>query len=454
MSEITNNKKIKLDYSNEEKIDFEQIKKRINDKLERIKFNLENQDYNLKEYCNELRRQIQLDKEININKINDCADDLINKVNKFERDILEYQLKLNLDESTAKNIINETKLLLDTNNNTIENLKAIESKLNSEIITLNETCFDNKIIEYKNIELTSGNMVLHECNSVDFNQLRKIDLSSDILNVHIDLFFNHLEVKNIYIENLQFLSDGSFILFTSIGYFNMFVFIFDENFKFIHAKEVDHLIFSYDNFPFDHLYRSLLGIKISSDDKICIHYSRNNSYYERTIIAVLNEEFQIAKNEKIEATFLNGVSDDYIYLTDFYRGEIKIYDWNLIPTQRLGQIIDSNKEYYFGNGFSNLKSIRLNDSNEIYLLYCLFGYLYIINESNGKMVNKFKIDSNDFKIDINKNIVIFKDQYAIYYNLDGILINKIKLINFPLKKSMFVYDKIYFFDKLKHFVKF
>ena len=202
MSEITNNKKIKLDYSNEDKIDFELIRKRINDKLEIIKFNLTNPDYNLKEYCNELRRQIQLDKEININKINDCADDLINKVNKFERDILEYQLKLNLDESNAKNIINETKLLLDTNNHTIENLKAIESKLNFEIITLNETCFNNKIIEYQNIELSSGDMVLHEYNSVDFNQLRKIDLSSDILNVHIDLFFNYLEVKYVYIENL------------------------------------------------------------------------------------------------------------------------------------------------------------------------------------------------------------------------------------------------------------
>ena len=62
------------------------------------------------------------DKEININKLNDCADELINEVNKFENDALEYQLQLNKDKLNIIDI-DETKLFIEKNNNTIEELK-------------------------------------------------------------------------------------------------------------------------------------------------------------------------------------------------------------------------------------------------------------------------------------------------------------------------------------------
>ena len=141
-------------------------------------------------------------------------------------------------------------------------------------------------------------------------------------------------------------------------------------------------------------------------------------------------------------------------MTDYVNNEMKIYNWNLELTERIGQTVEPNKEYYFGNGFSNVKSIKLNNS-QICLAFVSFNYLYIIDELNGKMINKFKIESNDFNVDIDNNIVIFtKDDFVIYYNLDGIFLKKIKLINFPFIKSFFVYDQIYCFEKLKHSIKF
>ena len=71
---------------------------------------------------------------------------------------------------------------------------------------------------------------------------------------------------------------------------------------------------------------------------------------------------------------MNGVSDNYIYMTDYVNNEMKIYNWNLELTERIGQTIEPNKEYYFGNGFSNVKSIKLNNS-QIYLSFVSFNYL-------------------------------------------------------------------------------
>lgn len=198
---------------------------------------------------------------------------------------------------------------------------------------------------------------------------------------------------------------------------------------------------------------SLLSIKISTDDKICLFFSIYGYGFKEPLVVLLNTELKVTRFQRLEYLYLNGVSDNYIYMTDYKNNEMKIYDWNLKLTKRIGQIIETNKEYYFGNGISNVKSIKLNNS-KIYLAYVLFNYLYIMDEFNGKMINKFKIESNDFNADINNNIVIFtKDDYVIYYNLDGIFLKKIKLINFPFVKSLFVHDKIYCFEKLKHFIK-
>ena len=65
MSQLNNekisSKKQKLETKNDESIDLKLIKQRIEDKLNTIEFNLFNTDYQLKEYCNEIKRQIQLD---------------------------------------------------------------------------------------------------------------------------------------------------------------------------------------------------------------------------------------------------------------------------------------------------------------------------------------------------------------------------------------------------------
>ena len=83
-------------------------------------------------------------------------EDYENKVNQFEKEALDHQLKLNLNELNLINI-NETKLLVEENENNIQEMKSLEFKLNNEITRLNSILFNDKIIKYQNIKLFDAN---------------------------------------------------------------------------------------------------------------------------------------------------------------------------------------------------------------------------------------------------------------------------------------------------------
>ena len=82
--------------------EFQSLKQRINQILNQSEFDVNNGEYIYKEHCNELRRQVQLAKETQILKIEEITDNLMNEIDKFEKESLEAVSKVNKEQLVNK----------------------------------------------------------------------------------------------------------------------------------------------------------------------------------------------------------------------------------------------------------------------------------------------------------------------------------------------------------------
>jgi hypothetical protein len=125
----------------------EKLKLNLN-KLERllkvIDTNIEQSEFKINGYCNELRRKIQLASEVKIKKINDLNDLLISQVDLYEQEC-NNSFKT-AKKYAVKNNLNEIKFFLDENLSFINNFE-IESE--DSISKTNDKCI-NFIFQLKN----------------------------------------------------------------------------------------------------------------------------------------------------------------------------------------------------------------------------------------------------------------------------------------------------------------
>ena len=129
-------------------------------KLERllavIDSNLEQSEYKINEYCNELRRKIQLVTEEKIKKINDLNDLLINEVDLYEQECKD--IFKTAKESAVKDNLNEIKFFLNENQSYINNF---EIKSEDFIVKTNEKCI-NLIFQLKNEKKFVKNLMFNQ----------------------------------------------------------------------------------------------------------------------------------------------------------------------------------------------------------------------------------------------------------------------------------------------------
>jgi hypothetical protein len=137
----------------------EKLKLNLN-KLERllavIDSNIEQSEYKINEYCNELRRKIQLVTEEKIKKINDLNDLLINQVDLYEQECKDI-FKI-AKESAVKDNLNEINFFLNENQSYINNF---EIKSEDFIVKTNEKCV-NLIFQLKNEKKFVKNLMFNQ----------------------------------------------------------------------------------------------------------------------------------------------------------------------------------------------------------------------------------------------------------------------------------------------------
>lgn len=174
----------------------EELKSKLNDvetELKQIEFILANGDCVIKEHCCELRREVQLAKELKIERINEMFNVMIHKIDELEKESLNFYSKMNKNElnQTLNQMLNKMKQNLDEWNHRLADyeieqeeicktnyeIKKLSEEIKMNYETLKSQIFDCKMLHYrKNILCCKRNNCSEELGRLVTNSIEIIDL--------------------------------------------------------------------------------------------------------------------------------------------------------------------------------------------------------------------------------------------------------------------------------------
>ena len=142
------NKRLKTESSNEAQ-QFKTLSNNIDTKLKQAEFDLANGDYIIKEHCRELRREVQLAKEIKIEQIQKLSEEMLSQIDSYEQDRITAYLKSKKEPFTLK--LNDFKAELLNWNQNLDKLLTRDQYLTNETDSA-RNMLSNLAIEKENIQ--------------------------------------------------------------------------------------------------------------------------------------------------------------------------------------------------------------------------------------------------------------------------------------------------------------
>ena len=450
---------------NEQKLEYKSLLDEFQIKFDKINFDLNNSDSFVKEYYIELRRQVQIAKELKIQKLEDQSEAILVKIDEYEKNSL--ALKVNKDDFFVK--LNEMKL---ENEKWLKSLteREIDFKLNNDQVkesigrlsceskNLESLLFDGKLVQFNENENGLGEIISIELDVLKNNDdLNKIDISDHLkhynkcnneckcLNCSCGLCNDIHECDNEYLNHdfvwklINFASDGEIVLIgignnsesTDTMLFQSFIIIEVFDVKKNILKMSKRLEFACD---YEVEYQA-------TENKICLVYRSHTSFEIQTIL-VLNENLeQIQKNE-IDLRFMRnnliGANDSFLFFLlvqnpdpnpnqiGILKGRHKslvpsllIYNWELVKVKQIGQGNDPEMPFYIS--FLRYDFYRSKFSSIFGRYYCQDDeILSIIDVTSGLQINKIK--TLHFIITSNRCLILIDERSIKYSNLDGNII--------------------------------
>ena len=472
--------RVKNDHE-ERKSEFNSIINDIETKLNQIKSDLNNGDLTIQEHCVELRRQVQLAKEIKIQELEEISEKMMQKVNEYERDSLKtysemnkdpfksslHELKLEVSEWNYKGIEFEfanKKKFIDA----IHKLNVLKSKVMGELDKLKYSIFaNNRMLNYRSFHSSLdsnllGYLRLDSLDAINNDNLNKIDMTKAMCHFKYEMYKDNLlrhdcfsneriiDTKILPNKSILFLVDYSA---THLSNYNLFLFLIDSNGNFIRRKHLNEI-------PFIPRLTKNIDLRIYySNEMICVNYFEYSSdANNKSLINIMDMNFNLIQAIKVLNKKLIGTSKDEIFIMSTNRDEqppIKIYNWSLECIGRLGQRTNPNRAFYVPCDCKQL--IKFKSNEKCYLVLRLANEIRILNETSGekiKIINQKLV--NRIEIDLNNNIILFKKDHLIYYNSDGYFLKVIKLVNFGGNFESNVHylndNNFYFFNSISHYI--
>jgi hypothetical protein len=412
---VSSAKKIKISC-----VDSQSILKNLNSNIEgkfsietnnlnKLESDLNNGEYIIYEYCNELINKIQQTKEEQIEKLENLSESLIKTVNDYKTEITNKYLNKNRAEIIS-NLKPKTDLpILDQNLETELQLKKSEKFIKDFI-------FDNNFLEFKqNYDDSAllGDLKYKEKNIIDFS-------SDFIITGSIESFFTENKRSFNYQDHIFYFKhfkNGKCLLAFTDSYRESLIDIFvldkDKNIKLVHKQ-----------FPYkDDTYMQVVN------EKFVYQLSESNLQIYDQDLNLLNE---LEHPKKLR---LIGACESAFYFAcrkPSYK--IGVYNWSFEFQQKIG----GYSSYDFGEDIEeNIKYFTQYKGN--YFSLDWDGTLKIINKYSGNLIQKLE-DIESIEIDSNDNLILFKEarynRIVEFHDLNGHLKNKYKLVNFYFNKDI------------------
>lgn len=442
----------------------------IESKVKALRATFLNGDDLIKEYCSELIRQVQLVKEEKMLQIEDSANRMLTQISDFELKSLETFSLVNSEIFNVK--LNRTKQELNEHSRSLFKYKQQSTKiskrklkaLKSRIISLHRaTNFqdlalqNNEILTYKaNYSSMDANILgclrIKPSNTIKYENLFKRDYSKQFHRFTLKLFKKNIQEAN---------EDSTFNILDTKLLPNTDLLVLAEHLSFNFCQDCLYLILIDPNgnwkrhillptmIDLKHVQMDIdLRIHIGSD-RICLNYHAHSE----DIIQVLDLNLEkLNRLVILDEKKVIGVSDKKIYvLSRRNKYAIEIYTWELDFVSTLCQMNDSSKSFYVPKYCKQMHLVE-NDFEQKFMIFELAHQIRILDLSSGntKVVREGNISKTS--VDMLKNIIIFKQEKLVYYDLSGYLLKEIQLgdCRYKLNGDYFYSCKhnsdLYYFD--------
>lgn len=427
------------------------MRKNVNDLLvkirslyNKIEFESKNTEYVHKEYCAELRRQLQLAKEIKIANLENQFEDYINRVDNYEKVLLEKGFEAEKMIKKINYIKKENKILNNDFNEHdydkihFENLKVSYSKL-----VLESEDLLNKIFNMNKLKF------IEQYQTIPLGQLKVNALKTYDLRRHFEKFSRKINnlLDDLIVRYFSILDNGDLLVcFETHNYFrtkcSFALMIID-----IKANQLIKKL--YLNFHLNTIQ--------SHGNLICVVYSDNNlkTFYN---ILILNRNLQKKEFNSNELNYfldkthnraIVGLNDKLLYFKEtcskktLYTARsrktsvLKVYDlsYNLLKEIQLkrelkylkSSFFSCNEKYFFISESKDNKVLKAVCEISSQLLWEMGAdhfymsnnnyYLYVINYCNDNSKTSFMIVSLNGEILRKKEYDLLYDW--LYFNEDG-----------------------------------
>lgn len=434
----------------------------LQNQLDELNSTMQNGVDRIREYCLNLRNDVQLAIETKMNgkskipaefngkTINQINKSMIDKINNYEKECVEMfendkSFQDKFDEMSNeitnfsikwKNYIRHNKL------NDNEMLKAnhlaesFKLKLISEKKKVNDHLFNGgKFSKYvENFNKINENILgpLKKSHAkiaretISFKDLKR----NKIANLLTDL---NKSSPYPYPISIEFLENGSyFIVYQNKSYdLKYFTLAKEKSIE----KKLKHA-----------------GSSIIKKHKNLIAF---NFYFNgKSFLKILNQDLQRVKQINTNEAFgynliLIGVNETNIFCTTNQSNQpLYILNWQLQLVNTIGQRDKSDDRFYFPSDIKQLekrngKFFWLNDTN-----------LNILDGLTGVILKSIKISAAKFDFDSKNNLIVMcnSNKRLTHFDFNGQFIKEIELTHFPSTKFSFFIDnndKLHFFDKLE-----
>jgi len=423
-----------IEKQNEFKLLFDELKKKFN----QAELDLTNGDY-FKDHCNEIRRQVQLEKETKIQAIERMCEELFNEIDNFEKNSLKKKTNDNKEKLTA-----ELKTLRQDKEKWNKNID--EYQINDQLIfQARESLTKLKFKRDKINKLLFDELLLFKSNTdkIAMGSLSKIVIDSSKLNQKLELKQHINELENSYHVKFNYLNDVNEYDWNdrdeqeeiiNVSFECSLCHSFSEGSILLCGKIEDdwNSVYDYVLMVFDVETNSLKAVKklfvdLSSlqpaSNKLCLVYQQTDfpeeyesdehdqEEYETEydtiedkdfFYLVLNKDLEKLNGMKKKGDLnFNGASDSYLFSVSQHKGEINIYDWSFKHLRRIGQSNDLSSSYYFP--FDTENALRLiHAKNSFYFLAKTNQndkHIRVINEKTGQLLQKHDFIGDFFLVD-------------------------------------------------------
>ena len=419
----------------------------ITAKLKQTEFELENKDYVITEYCSELKRQVQLAKELKFKELDDLSDEMMAQIDSFQKEKLNAILEAN--RAAFDSQLREMKEDLEKFNKQLDTLNVYNDRhttlcIQSQLATLKEK-FYNILFEDKSLEfhaeenkssfghLSLKNHTLFDLKECDY----EIDLLSHVINIKesvvLEDYFEEFFLDNDWDMFNHNEYDPEEYISTDYVHFNdksYVVFFYLNGYEIYENNKITCLVYDANNTLMNEKtlevnYNTLDGFK-SNGEKILFLFSHNQKKYLSVLDKELNE--LVRAESDIDFDYILDVNDSFIIATN-EDTTLKVYDWSLDLVKVIGQKTKPTKPFYFPYAIIGFKS----KNNCFYILEThdktYENFLRIVNEK-GQTLELFPVESEILLHIDSENRLIFLHEgnfKFIYMSQKGHVLKELKI---------------------------